>query len=236
MENFVYHTPKYKLVRNMNGLKEVSESGKIALMCPECFHITETDVNYTKLISMDNIISESFTTSNSYYGACPKCGEYCEFTVIDINMAQIINILNNKGYFTAFCCEGHIDPDDYNGDEEFSCPYVYFYIWEDTNILKDYPLPDTWYIPDDNQECKVFVIYDIINNDINKFKEYATAKELLDMIKNIWDKEQSVKDLYNWAVNLPENKNKDAYYEFIKKYGSEILERNAEKIIAYDEE
>ena len=38
----------------------------------------------------------------------PRCNEngFCE---IDDNIADAIAMLNKKGYYTAFCCSGHMD-------------------------------------------------------------------------------------------------------------------------------
>ena len=137
MNKFTYYSPRRKLVENSYNAKHIAESGRIGFMCPECFHIVEADVSYSK--SAYDIIDkiDNFHTSNEYYGECPKCKEDVKFIQLDGNMASIINILNCKGYFTAFCCEGHIEPDDYSGIEEFTNAYIYFYLWND--ILNTYP-------------------------------------------------------------------------------------------------
>lgn len=232
-DNFIYHTPRYKTITDINGLKEITESGKIALMCPECFHMIEADINYTKSIYLDDKVPDLFA-SNSYYGECPECHTSNEFIQIDINMAQIINILNRKGYYTAYCCEGHLEPaDDCSGNIEFTCPYVYFYIWEITYDLRAFQLPDTWFIDDLDWECKVFTIYDKVGCYVKRFSEFMENKELIKTIERIWDKEQSLRDLYNWALSLPVNINSENHYQYIKKYGKQIILNNAERISLY---
>ena len=239
MSDFIYEHPKHKLIKNDGAMKILAETGHIALMCPECFHMVKTYSSYTKIIN--NILDkvEDFRTENVYYGACPNCKEDVKFEIIDVNMSQIINILNTKGYYTAFCCEGHIEPNDYTGEEEVTLPYVYFYLWEDANVLETNPLPDSWYIGDEEKECEEFVIRDNICKSMPK--SIINGNEIHDLVayngwlKRHWDKEKRIKDLYDWAIGLPDKDEflKEVLHGYVKAYGKNILLQNAEKIIEY---
>ena len=231
MDKFIYRTPIYKSIENIGSNKVVCEIGNIALMCPECFHMIETNISSTKIIN--NIDKpNNFTTCNEYYGFCPNCKESVRFDTIDINMMQIISVLNTKGYYTAFCCEGHIDPDDYDGIEGFRTPYIYFYFWKDSEILNTNPLPDDWHI--DDEECEVFCIrgaklITYFENDNEYFK-------YMKKVKNGWCERQkkALEDIYNWAIGLPDKDEGTKYMqrEFIKKFGDWIINTNADKIIS----
>lgn len=239
MSDFVYYNPKNKSVKNDGNMKIISETGKTALMCPECFHTVITYASFTKVYNdvLDKI--EDFCTSNENYGVCPNCNEGVKFEIIDINMAQIINILNTKGYYTAFCCEGHIEPDEITSEVDVTLPYVYFYLWKDSKVLETNPLPDTWYITDDEKECNTFVIRDNICKSMPKSiidgNEIYNLYEYNAWLKVNWNKESRIRDLYEWAVNLPDKdktvKNSDKY--LIKKFGQAILLQNSERFIEY---
>lgn len=241
MSDFVYHHPMSKTIRNdeENNTKIICEIGDIAFMCPECFHMVETNIGYSKVIQniLDKI--EGFTSTNEYGGMCPNCKEYVKFEPIDINMAKTINILNTKGYYTVFCCEGYIGPDDYTGEEEVTLSYVYFYLWDDADVLQSNPLPNTWYLPDDDKECNIFSIRDNIINEMPK--SIINGNEIHDPVayngwlKRHWNREERIKDLYNWAVSLPDKDKflKEAQRNFVKEYGHLILLKNSEKTIEY---
>lgn len=235
MSNFIYHTPIHISVENIGSNKVMCEIGDIALMCPECFHMIKTNISSTKIINNIND-PNNFNMENEYYGDCPNCKEAVRFEKIDINMADVINILNNKGYYTAFCCEGHIQPDNYDCTENFSDPYIYFYFWEDTTILDEYPLPGNWYIEHPNLE--IFCIRGC------KYSDYfETENEYIryrNQLKNKWEERQEkmLKYIYDWAVSLPDKDEitKGKIRSIIDLYGYDIINKNAEKIIEASEE
>lgn len=71
---------------------------------------------------------------------CPKVDCGCEVVEIDDLMVPIVIALNSKGYYTKFCCSGHL----YNNGN----PYVYF---NEFCEKEDFPkffeeLPEPWYI------------------------------------------------------------------------------------------
>lgn len=238
MSDFIYHEPKRKLVQNLDSCKVKSEIGDAASMCPNCFHMVETYMNYITILNHITDQVEDFRTDNNYYGVCPNCHKDVKFELMDANMAKIINILNNKGYYTAFCCEGHIEPDDYTGEEIFSSPYIYFYSSYDLNILSTNPLPDTWDIDNDDARCKIFVIRDNIHKEIPPSIFNSDNNEIIDSeayikwLKENWDQKKRLEDIYNWAVNLPNKRDTVKKYEreFINLQGTNILFKNAEKI------
>lgn len=235
MSNFVYHKPRYKTIDNKNDIMTISNTGGTSLMCPECFHVIETDIISIKTINNHKSI-EDFSAEDKYYGVCPNCKKYVNFINMDVNMAEIINILNTKGYYTVFCCEGHIESYITNGPKGFSSPYIYFYLWSDSKVLKTNPLPDEWYITKQDEECEIFVIRDHIIEEvpdsINKIEEYV------EWIESNWDKKKSIEAIYNWAVNLPDKSQGTKYYHhtLVKMFGGKYLAENSEKLDNYNEE
>ena len=129
--------------------------GKMVLMCPKCFstYIIEVDrkiyANYS--IEKGNRI---FPCSN-FIGLCKKCGLYGEFIEIDGNIGKTIEILNKKGYYTKFCCEGHK-----KNKKEYTDLQSYIYFsnnLEYMNVIKEY-LPKSWYIDyDDMRENRLSI-------------------------------------------------------------------------------
>ena len=236
--NFVYHKPKIRIINNTQSAKKITKHGEIALMCPKCFHIVETEMWYH--VTMPDVMTKinNFSIDNEYYGECCNCGEDVHFIQLDINMGQIISILNNKGYYTAFCCEGHIEPNEDN-KMEFITPYIYFYFWDNTKILETNPLPDSWYITSVCEKAKNFIIYDIIDKKIPKsFKNDDEYNEWIDWVRNNWNQKKSLEDIYNWVINLPDKSKsvKRRHQHVITTLADNILRINSDAFIeAYNE-
>jgi hypothetical protein len=240
MSDFIYLEPRHKMITNKANTKLICESQYIYLMCPECLNMTLTSISINSLATGINDTIKDFDITNSYYGTCPDCKEPVEFVTIDGNMGEIIKILNDKGYYTAYCCEGHIEQ-DCDLKDVFMHPYIYFYFWKDTEVLKTNPLPDTWYIEDIDKECHIFTICDNINTivpeSIKTGNEIHDVHEYIDWIKNNWDKKKRLQDICNWAIGLP-NKSEDdkkALRDIAKKCRESILEKNSNKIVKYYE-
>lgn len=234
MSDFVYHKPKDRTIIQKEDYMLETETGDIALMCPKCFHMIETKISYSKIINASYNDISCFSTNNQWYGICTKCGESVKFEEIDANLAKTMNILNTKGYYTAFCCEGHIGKDIY-GDSSFSNPYIYFYFWEDAKVLETYPLPDTWYISDAYNKCEIFSIEDSIMKKVPvEFKNDKEYNQFVDWMKENWNQEKSLRDIYNWAVSLPTKSlaKRITQRKIIEKYREDILDINAEKTVA----
>ncbi len=88
---------------------------------------------------------------------------------LDNNIAKSIFVLNKKGYYTKYCCEGHTD-----------CAYVYF----KNNCIVPYLryLPITWEIDmDDFKKGNVIIRSDSIDIEEQKqslFDLYCFAMSL----------------------------------------------------------
>lgn len=90
-------------------------------------HHSIKDLNYSETIS----------------GECPRCKESVIFQEIDFNIARAVDILNEKGYFTVFSCEGHAG-NDLDGEDFLSVPYIYFLSNRIVmRAIYKHPLPDT---------------------------------------------------------------------------------------------
>ena len=181
-----------------NNDKSFAENGTIALMCPECLNVIRISVAHDN--TTEDILDklDYFSTSVSYHGACKRCGEHSLQIPLDINIAQIVEVLNSKGYYTAFSCEGHIEKDAYETTlYTFSHPYIYFYLWNDFNILKEHPLPETWSIDNKNIQNEIFQIYDnIIDNIPEDISCIDDEDKFIEWIYNNWNQQKRLEDIY----------------------------------------
>lgn len=114
--------------------------GTIAVMCPKCYnntkHMVSQDSSIIVLSNTYNDCVSPFTKIEYKINNCKKCSAEDVIGIeSDPNIADAISILNKKGYYTKYCCEGHSDRDS---------PYIYF---SDLNILDViHRLPLTWNI------------------------------------------------------------------------------------------
>ena len=227
---FIYHPPIQREVNNNYNDKRITEQGDIALMCPVCFNMVEATV--INNIYTGDILDQvgAFTPEVSYTCECKRCNEISTFIPIDTNIAKTIKILNDKGYYTAFSCEGHIEENPISNKAEFAVPYIYFYLWNDFDVLGDYPLPESWNITIEDAMRNIFTIYDTI---VDEVPGGLDNDKYIEWISRSWDKEQRLKDIYDWAVSLPEKDENVRYseYDYIKVYGNKILEDNHNKVI-----
>lgn len=164
----------YRILRKdvLNGLRKLSirnaASGTIAYMCPYCYDIIYINGSYNLNFKFhrDNIYPKLTITYR-----CKVCNNIVEGIELDPNIAETISILNKKGYYTKYCCEGH-----YENKKPNSTPYIYF----DRFSPNEDSLPNGWYIDKD-------------------FKNNHTIRAKLEK----HSKKQILKDIYNWACNLP---------------------------------
>jgi hypothetical protein len=172
-----------------------------------------------------------FLIKPTYHGECPNCKEYTEFECIDVNMADIIRILNSKGYYTAYSCEGHIEPDAFTGKDTFSIPYIYFYFWDDSEVLKEHQLPNTWTLSNDDIKAEMFSISDNILDMIPEEIKSDDSDKFISWLYDNWDKESRLEDIYNWAVSLPDRDKefKESRLELSKTHGNMMLIENSER-------
>lgn len=77
-------------------------------MCSNCFCIVSSiDISEQKLIKG---IKNKYSVEEY---KCNKC-KTCSVVEIDDIVMKAIQILNNKGYITEYCCSGHLDESDTN--------------------------------------------------------------------------------------------------------------------------
>ncbi len=105
-------------------------------MCDHCYSYIKGNYNASiSFMSIDNLHIYN-NTDNVVSIKCPYCEER-EMFEIDPYMINPIKALNQKGYYTRFCCEGHVFPkyvDDTTDLEkaikedniDCSIPYIWF--------------------------------------------------------------------------------------------------------------
>lgn len=142
----------------------------MAIMCLKCFQTYEK--------------SRVVHDWKKDYNICPKATCHGKIVEIDELMLPIIQLLNQKGYHTAFCCAGHAyvsTPNTYiKFQDEIDLPMIpHGFNWENENIIrKSYNKKDTYY--------KKYI--DILN----------TMRELYDWAEGIPDnpRKDELKDMY----------------------------------------
>ena len=114
--------------------------GTLSLMCPWCYEVYDVNVDIDIKASMetsDRFDIESFVKTLYHTDKCINCNHARELITLDPNLADIISILNKKGFYTKFCCEDHKDNNGILG-------YIYF---QDMKILDyEHLLPDSVYV------------------------------------------------------------------------------------------
>ena len=152
-------------------------------MCMKCREIYETDYLLKK------------NESNNYSLRCPKsncCGKVFD---IDEEMIPIISTLLDKGYFTMYCCQGHIPENLY--------AQIYIMIrgnLEFNNLIN--------YAPPEGYTLKNFTSHDVINN-----KTITIDAVMIERIVNYEENSYSERmkmlmeerlKLLKWVEDLPE--------------------------------
>ncbi len=230
-DKYIYLGGRSRTVENKEKEIKVTNDEFVGCMCPICLNITPIHIfNTYKTIGVDNFI-KGLQINTEYHGTCSYCNEDVKFDIIDGNMIEIIRILNEKGYFTLYCCEGHIEPNN-EGKEEFTLPYIYFALYKDAEILKEHPLPATWELSEDIN-LNIFTVYDSINSEAEK--NCNNKREYIDYIKSNWNQVERLNDILKWAKSLPDKphaiKLKDNAY--ITTYKDTIIDYNAGVTIMY---
>lgn len=134
-----------------------------------------------------------------------QCLEPEGYVEIDEMIAPIIQVLNQKGYTTVFCCAGH-PLDDWlmrdaqieMGYRETGAPLTTYIMFEEGITLPCLP-PD--FEPDTNtygSQPKLVIekLYQLTNAFENQY--YEKMRRIL----------ETMKQMYQWALDLPELKNK----------------------------
>ena len=83
---------------------------------------------------------------------CPIRGCGGAIFNIDENFIGVIQLLNEKGYATCFCCSGHIW--DFPGSAQ---PYIAFQADVEKQELE--PLPKGWKFDNDDEVCIIRAVY-----------------------------------------------------------------------------
>lgn len=179
-----YKENKYEFSRsvsidNKTGVVKESYHGKIGLMCPKCGYMEFTQLDYTSNISNDeskydeNLIS--YNTLTHFTESCKICGESTVLEEIDPNIASAISNLNEAGYITNFCCEGH------KIDDEMNNPYISFDPTNKLEVLQNifYDLPLSWYVD--------YSLYDINGSVVIRSDSSST------------DPDEAILDIKQWA-------------------------------------
>lgn len=157
-------------------------TGTIAIMCPNCYSNTKHMISVESTVS---VVSNTKCTQvspciNPRYiiHECKTCS--CEDIVgieLDPNIADTISILNKKGYYTNYCCEGH---------NRMQAPYIYFSDLAILDVLHTLPL--TWYIDYDelSRYNRLIIRADWWNREEALFEILAWANELESKVWRYW--------------------------------------------------
>ena len=155
------------------------------LMCPACYDYEIVKFNYTCNLSIEH---KSLTKKDIYSTVnvmidrkCPNCKGYFEQIIVDPNIIESISILNKKGFYTEFCCEGHDNEYPPSGYIKFRSRLILEYLDK---------LPSSWY------------------HDIRDNNKYIYLYNCVVIRSKGENKQQELQDLLEFAKSLPDIKNK----------------------------
>ena len=172
-----------------------TESGNIGIMCPCCNYCDIIQINTTALTNMryfkdKDTCEYSVGIQPSIHALeCPDCGRYnLEMIQIDPSIVNIISILNRKGYYTAFCCEGH--PDEWDDEEKAYIQVNPYILFNDRTILEYIDtLPLSWYL------------------DYDQFMTSEPAYRMRPCIRSEYcQQDEAIVELTKWVLSLPKQK------------------------------
>lgn len=148
--------------------------GNMSIMCPYCYNLSNIRISSFNKYSISHNPMAQITMCIEPFVNIKRC-MYCNATnfngiVLDPNISKTISILNQKGYDTEHCCEGH-DDDALYGDTD---PYIHFSNNRDI-IDHLHTLPLSWYI--DYDVLKKF------NMCIIRADGYNKLEALFDILK-----------------------------------------------------
>lgn len=138
-----------EFLENGDDIVNASIHKKITMMCPRCYNYEIVDVDWNVKGKITNNKGGNIESGKIFptfiANRCDYCGneEYNPLE-IDINIADLIQKFNQKGYYTKFCCSGHGSGD-----------HGYIYFEKPYDIL----LNNSIYLPDS------------VNIDLNDLKE-----------------------------------------------------------------
>ena len=171
------------------------KAGIESIMCPQCHTLYSIAVNHM-ISTMEHKSPMSIDFDTNLYAHC-DCGYWGPFIELDYNISHTIQLLNNKGYATKYCCEGHIERDVESGELDVSCAYIYFENVGQNIITYPYPLPKSWMVDKEDLADGRFIIRD------KHTIELLIAGEDPKLIYDTWDKHKSLLDIHEWALHLP---------------------------------
>ena len=152
-------------------LYEVEKRMKEYIMCKNCFHMEPIKIRVNNKIRLDRRNERVEVSNKTYcYYECPECGNHAVGIELDFHIAPIIQVLNKKGYYTLFCCEGH---SIYDGG------YIYF---EDDFAMRYIVyLPDSCFVDlGDLREDKLIIRFEYCNKYRALEEIYEWALQLPD--------------------------------------------------------
>lgn len=179
-------------------MKEKSVNYEQVIMCTNCFHgekikisdgVTVESLRSKEEKSLIDIDDIYFYRSGMKI-TCKNCGKKDDnAALIDVDIYPTIKELNKKGYYTSYCCSGHISE-----SEKISCyAYVAFHpvpaIMENSIYRSNLStnLPSSWNLEEDrwvgNYQIIIRVRDEVQDNDPEK---------------------NYLKEIYQWAKQLPE--------------------------------
>lgn len=108
------------------------KNGWFGVICHACGHISKVKIRSKISIETDAWSTPADCIEPGFIMTCPFCD--CKMLInglgdfIDINVVDVLNELNRKGYKTDFSCEGHIsqywDDEDLTVKEDYSFMYI----------------------------------------------------------------------------------------------------------------
>lgn len=117
---------------------------------------------------------------------------------IDKGFRQIIKGLNDKGWVTRYCCEGHYDEDRDR--------YVFAYLYFDAPIPIEFqPILDSYTLVDEKDWCKRLrnkSAYSWKKNE-QVFYWVGSGYKKMTMGEKFEEHNKFLNDLQNWVDNLP---------------------------------
>lgn len=148
-----------------------------------------------------------------------KAGDYCPLKGcdniiedIDENYLPIIQILNEKGYITTYCCSGHFCT-------WYSTAYISFGHIVKKELLSD--LPSDFIIEENQDEDGKFIV---IRAKYNIDDQRERHKRILELTLS----------LLNWAINLPELERFICLFVEVDKIKAQKLKKRLKSDFGFD--
>lgn len=192
-KNFTFIDIKDRIndVTNDNMYYTYSElfCGYMGLMCPHCKHYEIVKMQYCHTANIRSRPDEKgkdvydldryIYPDTGVYDRCDNCDKQIRMIQIDPEIIEAVSLLNQKGYYTKFCCSGHAKEDVYSEHDEPG--YIYFY---NKDLLSEigHLIPLTWDIDMGEYEDGRFIIRtEYFNHD-------EAMIDILDFAKSIPDR------------------------------------------------